>query len=455
MHTISFRIDSEYFKKEYLLGDKLLSKKGCKKLVNLSKRIDVGFVGPMTSFYRETGITLIQTKNINSFFISDSDSIKITETFHKELKKSQINYKDILIARSGSFGKASIYLEKPTVNSSDIIIIEPNEECVNPLYLTAFLNTQSGMNQMIRFASGGLQGHVNLTIIEELEVPILEIGFQSKIEEIVLKSYYYKIESSQKYNSAETLLLSTIGLSNFKSSNEPVNVKSFKDSFLATGRLDAEYYQKKYDIIEKIIRDQKHKAIKEIRTENFRGMQPIYVENGDLDVINSKHILEYALDYNAFEKTSNKYWDIQNRARVFKGDILTYTTGANIGRTQVYQIDKRAIASNHVNIIRLKEENPFYVGFVLNSLVGRMQTEKYSAGSAQAELYPKDLDEFLIPIIDYPTQEKIAALVEESFTLKKQSEQLLETAKRAVEIAIEQNEEAAFTHINNFKNIGK
>jgi len=38
-------------------------------------------------------------------------------------------------------------------------------------------------------------------------------------------------------------------------------------------------------------------------------------------------------------------------------------------------------------------------------------------------------------------------LVEESFHLKKQSERLLKTAKRAVEIAIEQNEEAAMRYI--------
>ena len=46
-------------------------------------------------------------------------------------------------------------------------------------------------------------------------------------------------------------------------------------------------------------------------------------------------------------------------------------------------------------------------------------------------------------IINYTKQQEIATLVEESFRLKKQSEQLLETAKRAVEIAIEENEEIA------------
>ena len=49
-------------------------------------------------------------------------------------------------------------------------------------------------------------------------------------------------------------------------------------------------------------------------------------------------------------------------------------------------------------------------------------------------------------IIDYKIQEKIAGLVEESFKLKKQSEQLLETTKRAVEIAIEEGEEKAITN---------
>jgi len=52
------------------------------------------------------------------------------------------------------------------------------------------------------------------------------------------------------------------------------------------------------------------------------------------------------------------------------------------------------------------------------------------------------LDNF-IPEIEYFTQGKIAVLIEERFNLKKQSEQLLETAKCAVEIAIEQDEEAA------------
>ncbi len=52
-------------------------------------------------------------------------------------------------------------------------------------------------------------------------------------------------------------------------------------------------------------------------------------------------------------------------------------------------------------------------------------------------------DEFLnisIPIITKETQTQIAEKIEESFALKQESERLLEVAKQAVEVAIEEGE---------------
>ncbi|MDO8369875.1 MAG: hypothetical protein Q7S71_04090 [Candidatus Nitrotoga sp.] len=48
-----------------------------------------------------------------------------------------------------------------------------------------------------------------------------------------------------------------------------------------------------------------------------------------------------------------------------------------------------------------------------------------------------------VPIIEGGAQTKIAALVKESFSLKAESERLLDVAKRAVEIAIAQDESTA------------
>ena len=48
-----------------------------------------------------------------------------------------------------------------------------------------------------------------------------------------------------------------------------------------------------------------------------------------------------------------------------------------------------------------------------------------------------------LPMIDGSVQKEIASKVQESFALRKQSKQLLEYAKQAVEMAIEQGEEVA------------
>ncbi|MGH9440050.1 MAG: restriction endonuclease subunit S, partial [Terriglobia bacterium] len=87
--------------------------------------------------------------------------------------------------------------------------------------------------------------------------------------------------------------------------------------------------------------------------------------------------------------------------------------------------------------MRIKDENPDYVAFVMNSIVGRLQTEKLCAGSAQVELYPKDIDQFIIPFISTKKQEDIVNAVNQSREHKKMSEKLLDIAKRGVEMAIE------------------
>jgi len=274
--------------------------------------------------------------------------------------------------------------------------------------------------------------------------------FQNLIRKIVVLGCQTRDSAKSIYQQAEDLLLSELGLKDWQPTDENIAVKSFSASFGTSDRLDAESYQPKYDeLITKISFNSLYiKFVKDIQIYNARGLQPIYSNNGALSVINSRHILEQHLDYDNFEKTDESNWNIQERARVFENDILIYTTGANIGRTNVYLSNEQAIASNHVNILRLKEESQIYVGFVINSIIGRLQTEKLSAGSAQAELYPKDIDNFVLPFIDKNIEQKISDKYISSFAIKKQSKQLLEIAKIGVEKAIEENEEEATNWIN-------
>jgi hypothetical protein len=284
--------------------------------------------------------------------------------------------------------------------------------------------------------------------VKSIVLPVLSKTFQLKTQSVVECSAIKRTDSKYTYVQAETLLLNALNLTDYSPNTANTNIKSFSESFAASGRLDAEYYQPKFDEIDTIIKTNSayFKRIEEIQTYNSRGMSAIYDEAGTVDMITQKHILETGLDYDNFEKTDIKHFAPEETAFVAENDILIYGTGANIGRAQPYLSKKKAVACQDIIILRVNED-PVYVAFVINSFIGRLQTDKMRTGSAQPHLYPKDVAQFFIPFVDKETQSKIREMIISSFALKKQSTTLLETAKRAVEIAIEQDENAGIAYI--------
>jgi len=88
-----------------------------------------------------------------------------------------------------------------------------------------------------------------------------------------------------------------------------------------------------------------------------------------------------------------------------------------------------------------------YLTLVLNSKAVKMQSERDAGGSIILHWRVSEIENVVVPIIDFTKQQEIAKLIENSFALKKESEHLLEVAKRAVEIAIEENEDVAMEFI--------
>ena len=88
-----------------------------------------------------------------------------------------------------------------------------------------------------------------------------------------------------------------------------------------------------------------------------------------------------------------------------------------------------------------------YLTLVLNSKIVSMQAERDAGGSIIQHWKPSEIKEVIIPKVDISIQQQIEEKVQESFRLKKQSEELLEVAKRSVEIAIEQDEAVALRYI--------
>ena len=433
------RIEAEYFSKENLKLLANLSNYGCIPIFNVANSVTDG-IHTSIDYDENSSINLISAGSPKENVFDLSRSVFISEKAHKENPRTALRKNDVVISTVGTIGNCAVVDESILPANSDrhVGIVRLNVEKYSPYVLSTFLLSKYGRMQTLRESTGNVQLSLFLYKIRELLIPNFSDTFQSQIESIV-KSAHAKLEESKSlYSQAEDLLLGELGLKDWQPKNTLYTTKKFSD-FAQSGRLDAEYYQPKYDDLFERLQKVDCKTIKEIQIINYRGFQPEYVENGKIDVINSKYILEDGLDYENFEKTDEVSFNNAVRAQVKYGDILTYTTGANIGRTQVYLSEKKAMASNHVNMLRVKDVNPIYLALVLNSKIGRMQTEKSSTGSAQVELYPDDLASFVIPILPESIQTKIASLIQQSFECKAQSKQLLEDAKRMVEAEIEKN----------------
>ncbi|KKG31039.1 hypothetical protein DU38_05205 [Methanosarcina mazei] len=444
----SRRFDAEYYEKKYELIETAIKKHDYTLLGKQVLVFSKGIFDIKASTYSEAGIPFVRILNLKDLFVDDEDIIFIPEQVNNMYSKTSLSKHDIILSKTAQPAASIVNFESCNCSQDTIALKLKSSSDIRPQFLVCFLNTEYGLPLMERLFTGNIQMHLNLVESRNIVVPVFKKKFQNTICNIIDSAYESIVNSKEKYNQAKEILLSSLTILDWNSTLSDSYTKCFS-KIQSSSRIDSEHFLPLYDELYEILQRNASyvKTIRSIKVFNSRGSQPKYYDDGTLKVINSQHIKEIHLDYENLSSTKSEYWDIKRESRVIKNDILTYTTGANVGRTNVYLEKEKALASNHVNILRIKDEDPIYVGFVLNSLIGRLQTEKFKAGSAQAELYPAAIDQFIIPFIEKPKQDQIVDLYIQSYQLKKQSKQLIEKAKRAVEIAIKLDEKAAFDYL--------
>lgn len=103
-------------------------------------------------------------------------------------------------------------------------------------------------------------------------------------------------------------------------------------------------------------------------------------------------------------------------------------------------------------ILHLAEKDnavrPAYLPLVFNSKIVRLQAERSAGGSIIQHWKQSEIENVSIPILPMSSQQKITAKVRESFALRAESKRLLNLAKHAVELAIEQGEDNAINVVS-------
>ncbi len=466
------RLDSEYFKKEFLKIDSNIKSNNFKRLKYLTQKItDFGAFSQnnFIEYLHGGSHYFIRNQDIKNSFVDD-DKIFISKEVYEKLSL-KLEENDLLLQRTGSIGKSGIVLKKdlPSSANQNLAQVKPSKEKINSFYLNTFLNSLIGQKIFERLATGNVQPWLNLGQIESIKVPIKSNVFQTKIENLLRLSYLKIEKSRQLYTQAEKLLLQEIGLEDFIPSKESVNIKSFSESFGKTNRLDAEYYQLKYDEIIKGIQDtpEHDKLVNLVKIQ--KSIEPgskHYQEDGvpfyrvtDIDKrglsTTDKYLSEEYVSelITVYDKRNKGKSEEEKEYIVPKKETILFSKDGSIGKAYKLREDLNGITSGALLHLKVKNSrvNADYLSLVLNSFPTQMQAERDAGGSIIQHWRVHEIESVLIPIIAEEKQQQIANLIEESFTLKKQSEHLLEVAKKAVELAIEQNEEVAINYIENEK----
>lgn len=455
------RLDSEYFLKKYLrIIEKIEEKKEYFGFFrNFNIKVDASaFYPSLEPYYNAGDFPFLRVADVDTQ-INYANCVKIPKSIVNDISFNTLRVVakgDIVITKGGSVGRIGL-IEKETAVTRDLIFI--NSSILNEIdykFLYLYLLSNMSFDLLIRSSSMTAQPHLTIKLVRDL--PVFNPSKEFKLKVVEGYNRYKELldESKLLYLKAEEALLQEIGLFDFQDSKELVNIKKFKDSFVASGRLDAEYYQPKFDVLE-----DKFDNFKRIRIADLvsypvsSGITPKAGGDDYSDFENGVAFVR-AVDLKNGEVSISNFNFIKpeihngilKRTQLKRNDVLLSIAGT-VGRSAIFLHDFKANINQAVAILRFDEVEVFRLYLVLffNSFVGKEYVSKYARQGVQTNLSLAEIGNLSIPIIDYNIQKRIVSLIEKSSLLKQQSEQLLEITKRSIEIAIEENEVKALKYI--------
>ncbi|MGC8651570.1 MAG: restriction endonuclease subunit S [Minisyncoccia bacterium] len=451
------RISAEFYQPHFLKIKETLLNCGAKSLENYLSLL-YRYPTFYNLEYHKEGVLVLKGEDITQHgFIQNQSQDYIAVSDASRFPKTILEENDLIFSVRGFVGKVGIIDTKYVGSIISANLIRAKIHGLSPYFVWVFLNSKYGNFQLNRIKMITSQETILADDIRGILVPLLTENFQKQIESLS-KSAIERIRNSETlYSQAETLLLEELDLKDFKPRYQKTYTANLSSAFSAH-RIDAEYFQPAYEEVINLLKKKvKVEKLKNIVSFIDHGKQPYYVENGDIPVLIQKHLGFQLLSlYSEIINMPDTPRTDRNFVRRYPDylikpyDVLFYSVGAYLGRTNVVLENFEAVPASFITLIRTQQEicNPVYLSLFLNSEIGKLQSSRWKSASAQQYIYPKEIKEFIIPILPLLTQQKIASLVQESHSARKRAKELLEVAKKTVEIAIENNEKEALEYIS-------
>ena len=448
-----FRLDSGFYKKEYIYEENLILNKKHNKLTFFATDIKSFGAYSLTNYvkYQKVGIPFLRGLNLKNGIINFQDVIFINKKANELLWKSEVKPKTVLLSMSGTIGDIAFAHEDYTypINSNqDIAKIRINEKLINSYFIYTFLLTSFGQNQVTREGRGSVQQHIFLSQIEQLLIPLYSTEFQLKIEKLIKSSHQNLQKSIAFYCQSEEILLKELDLLDFESTQENIAIKSFSESFLSTGRIDSEYYQPKYDEIIQKIKEYKGgvgtiEEVCNLKDSNHKPTKDKFYQYIELSNIGRTGDITGC--------TYNQGQLLPSRARrlVQTNDVIISSIEGSLEKIALVTEEfDNSLCSTGFYVVRSSKINASTLLVLFKNEIMQQILKQNCSGTILTAMNKNEFLNITIPIIDLDIQNIISEKKITSFKLKTESKNLLALAKRVVEIAIEDGEEIALEMIN-------
>ncbi len=428
-----------------------LAKENVANLANVSDgnyfTISEDFVEEGVPYYRGQDV-------VGHFFIEAASPNYITEEAfnRKYMVRSHLKKGDVLLSIVGTIGELSLVdNENPATCSCKLAILRPHS--IAPEVLATFLQSRHGRNQVKRLTRGAIQGSLLLEDMDQLWIPEWGSELSSKIVAIVRESRVQITFVSERTTQAEQALVKALGLADWTPPEPLAYSASAADAF-ASGRLDAQYFMPAKTQMQEALRKLPGKALGE-HFASIRQMMDPKKDNAPLIVRNYDvtDALQPILDG---EKEPVSTEEIGSTKKVFKnGDVAISRLRAYLREIAVVHTDGKvpSVGSSEFIVLRPRTKAdkaiaPETLSTFLRSAPVQTILKWCQDGSQHPRFSESDLLAIHLPDAVEAASAQIAAIVREGLDGRRKARALLDAAKRAVEIAIEDSEAAALAYLD-------
>lgn len=455
-----YRFDSEFFRKKFLKAYSIIKSQPHSTIgEEYSCLTDFHANGSYESIARN--YKLLDNKDyaymVRTTDLEANDFVSNVKYVSKEtynfLSKSKVFGGEVLINKIGSPGRSFLMpkLNIPVSLGMNLFMVRlKNTATIDTTTLWLYLNTTLGSTIVKRKINGTVPLTIDKAAIKSIYTPCFSDDFRNTLIMMVNAANEKSEQAKKMYAKAEAILQSILKIDQNNSLN--ISIKNVSESFLNSGRLDAEYYRPKYD--ELFI------ALKEHSTQALGGENGIvsieksiepgsdsYCDEG-IPFLRISDVTKYGIS----DPSVKLPFDIVAEPHKLypKENTILFSKDGSVGIAYKVEKDIEVITSGallHLTVKKPLEVMPDYLTLVLNSPIVQLQAERDSSGAIIQHWKPSEIEKVIIPILDIEVQEQISKKVQESFSLRHQSERLIAFAKHAVEIAVEEGEKKAMEWI--------